>query len=454
MSNGQIEKQNAAQRPVEDSKIKIKNILYMLIYCYDERIDMSDQDIEEESIDDFDDILDVLIESMCNEIRSLIDKGLFKQYNKHQIVTQKPHGRIDIAKSYQTGSIAQQKLYCIVNEKDINNEINIVIKTAIQRCLAVSRKKQDQSQVTDKNGNQTRLDKYIRRLTYYSNDTFDGVDVISDISHIEKQLKPSKLIPDAYRKIYGLSQIILRAFIEKKQDADDALRLLNIDKADQLHLIYQHFITNLIRREFPQKHPEYDYNILGDKLIIGYDDITGKKLEDIGIYRMTKSSGLNPDGQIEVIDKNTGKTKTWIAIDTKFYEQSADRISIADKLSGVNHSELGKSLLYAWAYRQYNKEANVKSIVIIARNKNKENPVDIDWKLTEMYIEKTEGPIFETVIAKHLLDRNFKDIKSDIINIIETLISDNEIDKYREFQQYVIEQEEAQKNKSSIKQCE
>lgn len=423
----------------------------MLIYCYDEKIDMNDQDIEEESIDDFDDILDVLSEAMCNEIRSLIDRGLFKQYNKHQIVTQKPRGRIDIVKSYQTGSIASQKLYCVVNEKDISNEINIVIKTAIQRCLTISRKRRAQNQVTDKNGNRTRLDKYIRRLTYYNNNTFNGVDVISDINHIEKRLKPLKMIPDAYRKVYGLSQIILRAFIEKKSDEDDALRLLNIDKADQLHLIYQHFVTNLIRHEIPSKYPEYEFNILGDQKILGYEKSeTSDKLEHRGIYKIDNSIGLNPDGQVEVIDKHTGKTKTWIAIDTKFYEQSADKIRIEDKLSGVNHSEIGKSLMYAWVYKQYNKEADVKSIVIIARNKNDENGRDTDWKLSEMYREMTNGYVFETVIAKHLLDRDFNSIKSDITNMIDTLISGKEENKYREFQAYIAEQGEAQKNKEQI----
>lgn len=423
----------------------------MLIYCYDEKIDMNDQDIEEESIDDFDDILDVLSEAMCNEIRSLIDKGLFKQYNKHQIVTQKPRGRIDIVKSYQTGSIASQKLYCVINEKDISNEINIVIKTAIQRCLTISRKKRAQNQVTDKNGNRTRLDKYIRRLTYYNNNTFNGVDIIRDLNHIEKRLKPLKLIPDAYKKVYGLSQIILRAFIEKKSDEDDVLRLLNIDKADQLHLIYQHFVTNLIRHEIPSKYPKYKFNILGDQMISGYKNVTGDKvLEGRGIYKIDNSIGLHPDGQVEVIDKHTGKTKTWIAIDTKFYEQSADKILIQDKLSGVNHSEIGKSLMYAWVYKQYNKEANVKSIVIIARNKNDENGRDTDWKLSEMYRDITNGHVFETVIAKHLLDRDFSSIKSDIINMMDTLISGDEKNKYREFQAYIAEQGQTQKNKEQI----
>lgn len=424
----------------------------MLIYCYDEKIDMNDQDIEEESIDDFDDILDVLSEAMCNEIRVLIDKGLFKQYNKHQIVTQKPRGRIDIVKSYQTGSIASQKLYCVINEKDISNEINIVIKTAIQRCLTISRKKRVQNQIKDKNGNRTRLDKYIRRLTYYNNNTFNGVDIIGDLNHIEKRLKPLKLIPDAYRKVYGLSQIILRAFIEKKSDEDDALRLLNIDKADQLHLIYQHFVTNLIRHEIPSKHPEYEFNILGDQKILGYEKnaADGEVLEHRGIYKIDNSIGLQPDGQVEVIDKYTGKTKTWIAIDTKFYEQSADKILIQDKLSGVNHSEIGKSLMYAWVYKQYNKEANVKSIVIIARNKNDGNGKDTDWKMSEMYREITNGYVFETVIAKHLLDRDFSSIKSDIIGMMDNLISGDEKKKYREFQAYIAEQEEAQKNKEQV----
>ena len=49
--------------------------------------------------------------------------------------------------------------------------------------------------------------------------------------------------------------------------------------------------------------------------------------------------------------------------------------------------------MYAWVYKQYNKEANVKSIVIIARNKNDENGRDTDWKLSEMYREITNGYI-------------------------------------------------------------
>lgn len=99
--------------------------------------------------------------------------------------------------------------------------------------------------------------------------------------------------------------------------------------------------------------------------------------------------------------------------------------------------------MYAWVYRQYNKEADVKSIVIIARNKNDENGRDTDWKLSEMYREITNGYIFETVIAKHLLDRDFNSIKSDITNMIDTLISDDEKNKYREFQAYIAEQGEA-----------
>mgnify|MGYP006983188466 CR=1 FL=1 len=85
-------------------------------------------------------------------------------------------------------------------------------------------------------------------------------------------------------------------------------------------MIYQHFVTNLIRHEIPSKHPEYEFNILGDQKILGYENVTSDKLEGRGIYKIDNSIGLQPDGQVEVIDKHTGRTKTWIAIDTKFYE--------------------------------------------------------------------------------------------------------------------------------------
>lgn len=86
-------------------------------------------------------------------------------------------------------------------------------------------------------------------------------------------------------------------------------------------MIYQHFVTNLIRHEIPSKYPEYEFNILGDQTILGYKDVDRTELENNrGIYKIDNSIGLNPDGQVEVIDRHTGKTKTWIAIDTKFYE--------------------------------------------------------------------------------------------------------------------------------------
>ena len=99
----------------------------MISYCIDELAKFKDANINYEKVNCLNDLL---AELLCKSFETLCKNGYLKEYRREQLVTNKPHGSLDIPKSVETGSLSRGNIVCKVNNLNIDNKLNQVIKAA------------------------------------------------------------------------------------------------------------------------------------------------------------------------------------------------------------------------------------------------------------------------------------------------------------------------------------
>lgn len=408
----------------------------MLLYNQDIKYDSKKRRISKEK---FESLLDYLAYVLCEEYKNLLDKGLINKFNKHNIQTDKPRGRIDILSQYRTGAAGKFELTCSVQRLDINNYYNSVIKTAMRLLLRLGEEykvnKYNENESDNSDGEEKFVDpQRLKQLIYYI-DTLDSVEYIENIDDLEQRKLDD--IPTGYDVIYNVQMIILRYFQPRsKQINPDDFEQNRIK--DRYYVIYEKFVRNLYRKE-----------LRGFDTSKCTDSKRPRRIDYSCEYELQSDNKLTlePDSIIEYVSENKDK-KRLLIIDTKWYNSLADEYtsengkrnndkdkpSIYNRQIGIYNQEIGKSCLYAMAYKnqpEY-KDYEICTLVLMAKNLRSSGEYAYDDAINHQiafYRPPDNAINFQIAVVHHTMDMNFVDIKKDLLNIANRFLSDDPLGK-------------------------
>lgn len=213
-------------------KLVWQNIYYMLCYCVDEIEHFKNACIDYEELNGTNDLLAALL---CNSFELLYKNGYIKEYNKEQIITGKPRGRVNIPKSIGKGSIGSAKLVCDVNNIGIDSELNRIIKASFSILIESDKLVDDK---IDRNL-MTKLHRYREML-----------DNVSDIEISLREFYSITEMPEWYRPIFAVCKLIWNDWIAF--DSDGNHRLLELNDMSRLCYIWQKYLLHFSQKYFNQ----------------------------------------------------------------------------------------------------------------------------------------------------------------------------------------------------------
>ena len=316
------------------NKIQWKNIFYMLEYCVDELEYCDISNIDFENICSTNDLLARLL---CNAFETLYKNGYLKEYKAEQIITDKPRGKIDIPKSVRVGSIVNSKLVCRVNNMNIDNKLNKIIKSTFS--ILINLRSEKDNKVSKE---------YLTQLNNY-------MQMMNGVGYIEissKMLDEIKDMPEWYRPIIAICKLILNDWIAI--DKEGKHRVLSLSNRDRLCYIWEKFIRTLIKKEIA---PTYK--------------VTKPT------YKFSEQKSINPD--IQIYKKSS---KGLIIIDCKWYERqeptSANMYQMVAYTSNISSYHPNKELVGLVIYATDNKTEQTD---LMTKEKNNINAVIQEWRL-------------------------------------------------------------------------
>lgn len=157
-------------------KIRARDIMKMLIYVYDLRaLDIEhDEFIETDSIGMDNYFARILIQEM-NKVNQL------KRYMDSHIITDRPKGKIDLLKSYTSGSIAFGKMHCDIDILTRDNDYLSLLKKAIDTLISRGNlKRVNKAPLIDKREELDRVANIHENLMFTSNYCKEILESVSD----------------------------------------------------------------------------------------------------------------------------------------------------------------------------------------------------------------------------------------------------------------------------------
>ena len=314
---------------MKHSKLVWQNIYYMLCYCVDELVYFNDAYIDYEELNGTHDLLAALL---CNSFELLYKNGYIKEYNKEQIITGKPRGRVSIPKSIEKGSIGSAKLVCNVSNIGIDSELNRIIKASFSILI------ESNKLVDDK------INKNLMAKLYRYREMLDNV---SDIEISLRELYSITELPEWYRPIFTVCKLIWNDWIAFDKEGNH--RLLELSDNKRLCYIWQKYLFNLAKHKFS----EYK------------------------VYRPS-FSGIRHNWQTDLVIEDINKKYALIA-DAKWYETS--------DMSTTNMSQVNT---YESKYLHKYSDRTTDGIVVYASNSDTTifppEPMDNGKTVTEVLI--------------------------------------------------------------------
>ena len=255
----------------------------MLCYCVDELEYFKDDLI---NIEDITGTNELLAELLIKSFDIVYRNGYLKQYKKETIVTTKPHGRINVAKSISTGAYFQGKMVCDVNKLDINNKLNQIIKSTFEYLIRLNKTSEDKIS-----------DNTISRL-YFCMDKLKGVDTLP----LSNRLLCERLdIPRWYRPVIAICKLIIENKIAL--DTNGSISLFSESTSDRLKYIFEKFVRNFYKKECKQ------YQVTRPHI----DKMGRTRIFDMMLYNKENDS--------------------YLVIDTKYYEKTSRTTSNDDQIN-------------------------------------------------------------------------------------------------------------------------
>ncbi len=207
--------------------IPIRNIYYMLSYAFKVLTEQGYKNIETEQ---FDNVADLCAAILSKGVSLQLKRGLGREYIENTEPLSSLRGRSDMSESLKTRGVLKRQLVCSYDEFSENSYMNRIIKSTMELLLsadiAKSRKKE------------------LRKLLVF----FGNVELL-DIHTINWKIQYNRN-NQTYRMLISICYLVVKGLLQT--DTDGTTRLMDFLDEQQMHRLYERFILEYYRKEFPR----------------------------------------------------------------------------------------------------------------------------------------------------------------------------------------------------------
>ena len=207
--------------------IRILNIYYMLAYAFQV---LNEQGYRSIATEDFENTAELCAAILARGISTQIKRGLGKEYIPRTEALSSLRGKIDITESIKTHAFQRKKLVCSYDEFSVNSHMNRIIKSTVLLLLRADITKARK--------------KELRKLLVF----FDDVDVI-DLYSVNWNMQYNRN-NQTYRMLISICYLVVKGLLQTQSDG--TTKLMDFLDEQRMHRLYEKFILEYYRREYPQ----------------------------------------------------------------------------------------------------------------------------------------------------------------------------------------------------------
>ena len=206
--------------------IPIQNIYYMLSYAFHV---LNEQGYKSIATEQFDNVAELCAAILSKGIAVQLKRGLGREYIEQTESLSSVRGRIEISESLKTVSVLKKRLICSYDDFSVNSYMNRIIKTTIVLLLRadISRERK----------------KALRKLLVYFGDVelLDFYTINWDIQYNRNN--------QTYRMLISICWLVIKGLLQT--NSDGTARLMDFLDEQRMSRLYEKFILEYFRREFP-----------------------------------------------------------------------------------------------------------------------------------------------------------------------------------------------------------
>jgi len=207
--------------------IPIQNIYYMLSYAFHVLKEQGYKDIATEQ---FDNATELYTAILIKGVSIQLKRGLGREYIEQTESLTTLRGCIEISESVKKNSMLKRQLICSYDDFSVNSYMNQVIKTTMVFLLRTDISKMRK--------------KELRKLLVF----FGDVDLL-DVYTINWNLQYNRN-NQTYRMLISICYLTVKGLLQTQSDG--TTRLVDFLDEQHMHRLYEKFILEYFRKEFPQ----------------------------------------------------------------------------------------------------------------------------------------------------------------------------------------------------------
>ena len=207
--------------------IRIQNIYYMLAYAFQV---LNEQGYKSIATEDFDNTAELCAAILARGISTQIKRGLGREYILQKEALSALRGKIDITESIKTQVLRRNQMICSYDEFSLDSYMNRIIKSTVLLLLRADITKARK--------------KELKKLLVF----FDDVNTI-DLYSVNWNIRFSRN-NQSYRMLISICYLVVKGLLQTQSDG--STKLMDFLDEQRMHRLYERFILEYFRREFPQ----------------------------------------------------------------------------------------------------------------------------------------------------------------------------------------------------------
>ena len=207
--------------------ILIQNIYYMLSYAFQI---LTEQGYKNIATEKFVNTAELMAAILAKGISLQIKRGLGKEYIQKTEALSSLRGRIDIAGSVKTQTMLKMQLICEYDDFSVNTTMNRIIRSTVDLLLRSDISKERK--------------KELKKLMVY----FGDVEPI-DLHTVNWNIRYNRN-NQTYRMLISVCRLVVKGLLQT--NSEGSTRLMDFLDEQRMCRLYEKFILEYYRREFPQ----------------------------------------------------------------------------------------------------------------------------------------------------------------------------------------------------------
>ncbi|PNH17936.1 5-methylcytosine-specific restriction endonuclease system specificity protein McrC [Lachnospiraceae bacterium] len=207
--------------------IRIQNIYYMLAYAFQV---LNERGYKKIATEDFDNTAELCAAILARGISTQLKRGLGRQYIPKTEPLSSLRDKIDVTESIKTQAFLRKQMICTYDDFSVNAYMNRIIKSTVQLLLKAdiskSRKKE------------------LKKLMLYFTEV-EPLDLYSGNWNIQYDRNNQ-----TYRMMISICYLVVKGLLQTQSDG--TTKLMDFLDEQRMHRLYEKFILEYYRREFPQ----------------------------------------------------------------------------------------------------------------------------------------------------------------------------------------------------------